>query len=459
MRKSLIVHAHFYQPSREDPLTGTIPQEAGAAPFHDWNEKIHSTCYAPNARLGNYAKISFNMGPTLWQWMSRAHPETCSSIVEQVSQAKARTGFSNAMAQPFNHTILPLANTNDKRTQVIWGIRFFEHMFGFPPKGMWLPETAVDIETLRIMAENGIQFTILAPWQVKQSTDVTERPFVVKLSHKKIGILLYEPSLSTQISFDPSSTENADQFLKNLVNPIFNTFSREKSYIVIASDGELYGHHQPFRDYFLSYLMDGAISKYGIEPSLPEEVFHENSDIRKIAIRENTSWSCSHGVERWRSTCACTPHGDWKRPLRDALNNLAQDMDNIYFDEIHHIYPEPWKMRDEYIDVIIGKTTMEKFLFDRGIKAAKDKDKTRLLLLSQFERQRMFTSCGWFFEDFDRIEPRNNVQYCAQAIRLLGESTQNDLRDKARNLFRRVLSWRTGLRADRVFDDFDARAR
>ena len=459
MQKILIVHAHFYQPSREDPLTGIIPQEAGAAPFHDWNERIHSTCYAPNARLGNYVKISFNMGPTLWQWMSKAHPETCSSIIKQVNRARAQTGFSNALAQPFNHTILPLATTHDKWTQIVWGIRFFKHVFGFSPKGMWLPETAVDEETLRIMAENGIEFTILAPWQAKHPVTETERPYEVEYSQKKVGILFYEPSLSTQISFDPSSTENADQFLKKHVNPVFNSYAREKSLIFVASDGELYGHHQPFRDHFLSYLMDGAITKYGIESSLPEKVFHEETDIRKTAIRDNTSWSCSHGVERWRSTCACTPHGDWKKPLRDALNVLAQDLDTIYFNEIQHIYPEPWKMRDEYIEVIIGKISMEKFLFDRGFITTQDKGKARLLLLSQFERQRMFTSCGWFFEDFDRIEPRNNVQYCAQAIRLLGEATQEDLREKARSLFRKVLSWKTGLRADTVFDEFNARGR
>jgi alpha-amylase/alpha-mannosidase (GH57 family) len=391
--------------------------------------------------------------------MSRAHPETCAIIVKQVWKARADTGFSNAMAQPFNHTILPLSNVHDKRTQVVWGIRFFEHVFGFKPKGMWLPETAVDVETLQVLAENGIQFTILAPWQAKHPIDDTEKPYSVETMQKKIGILFYEPSLSTQISFDPSSTENADQFLNYLVTPIFNTFKREYSFILVASDGELYGHHQPFRDHFLSYLMDGAIKKYGIEPSIPEKVFHEDSDTSNISIRDNTSWSCSHGVERWKSTCACTPHGDWKRPFREALNDLAQDLDTIYFNDIRRIYPEPWKIRDDYIDVIIGKTSIDKFLIERGFKTTGELEKAKLLLYSQFERQRMFTSCGWFFEDFDRIEPRNNVQYCAQAIRLLEEATNVDLRDKARNLFRKVLSWKTGLRADTVFNDFDERAR
>ncbi len=457
MQKSLIVHAHFYQPPREDPLTGTIPVEIGAAPFHDWNEKIHFNCYAPNARLGNYGKISFNIGPTLWQWMNKAHPETCTSIVKQVRKARADTGFSNVIAQPFNHTILPLSNKNDKRTQVIWGKRFFEHVFGFKSKGMWLPETAVDTETLQVLEENDIQFTILAPWQAKHPVDETEKPYLVETAQKKIGLLFYEPSLSTQISFDPSSTENADEFIKNLVAPIFNSFIKENPFLLIASDGELYGHHQLFRDHFLSYLMDGAIKKYGIELSLPEKAFHDQTDIQKISIRDNTSWSCSHGVDRWKTTCACTPHGDWKGPLREALDGIAQDLDTIYFDEIRRIYPEPWRIRDDYIEVIIGHISIENFLIERGYKTTRELEKAKLLLFSQFERQRMFTSCGWFFEDFDRIEPKNNVQYCAQAIRLMEEATNIDLREKARNLFRKVLSWKTGLRADSVFNEFDKR--
>ena len=263
------VHGHFYQPPREDPLTGEIPMEPGAAPYQNWNERIHEQCYRPNARLGNFQNISFNIGPTLATWMESCDPDTLNSIVQQEQNNFVRYGVGNAIAQSYNHTILPLASLEDKKTQIVWGIRSFENLFHHKPLGMWLPETAVDLETLDVMADHGIEFTILAPWQADQKELDTSLPYKVECPNgKSMVVFFYNQDLSTRISFDPGSTDNADKFVEKSLLPRFKPASKGKSLdqlLLIASDGELYGHHQPFRDKFLSYLLDGALKNSNVK--------------------------------------------------------------------------------------------------------------------------------------------------------------------------------------------------
>ena len=462
--KAFSIHAHFYQPPREDPLTGEIPLEPGAVPYHNWNERIHDHCYRPNALLGNFERISFNMGPTLLDWMADFDPLTMSKIIEQDRWNMEVHGVGNAMAQAYNHTIMPLASRQDKITQVRWGIADFHKRYGHQPSGMWLPEAAVDEESLEILAQHGIAFVILAPWQADTQDLDTSMPYTVNLPNGgSITAFFYDQDLSTRISFDPGATSNADAFiLQNLMPKYHMNGSRHiPELVLVASDGELYGHHQPFRDKFLSYLLGGAISKHPITPTYPALWLKQFPVTRSMKIRNNTSWSCHHGIERWRSAYGCTPHGEWKEPLREGLRQIAEGVDHLFLATLGQIVDNPWELRNEYIHVVLGDRKVNDLIASRAIhRLGEDtRKKAANLLAAQYERQRMFTSCGWFFDDFDRIEPRNNVSYCAQAVWLTYRATGIDLSPQASAWLRPVRSWRTGMTADTVFLNYLARAR
>jgi alpha-amylase/alpha-mannosidase (GH57 family) len=454
------VHAHFYQPPREDPVSGQIPLEASAAPYPNWNERIHAECYRPNAELRNFERISFNIGPTLFAWLSSYHPATARRIVEQDRLNVRRHGVGNALAQAYNHTILPLGAYPDKVTQVYWGMADFTAHFGRRPQGMWLPETAVDLETLDVMAQMGLQFTILAPWQAEGSVDATE-PYIVRLHNgRQMTVFFYQQELSGAISFNPDLTTNADHFALNELSPRFNpekTRRGEAQMMMIASDGELYGHHQFFRDRFLARLVDGATSSLDMNHTYPARWLLEHPARQVVGIREHTSWSCHHGVGRWTGECACTP-GDraWKQHLWRAMERLAKDLDMQFYDAARRWVCDPYRLRQRYIHVILGQMSLSALLAEEGAPnlTSDQQNRLRLWLESQRERQRMFTSCGWFFEDFDRIEPRNNLAYAAQAVRLAREAGGADLRDEVIAELAPVSSRRSGLRAIEVFNEF-----
>ena len=452
---AICIHGHFYQPPREDPLTGKIPVEAGAAPYPNWNERIFDQCYRPNAELENFQKISFNIGPTLNEWLKSTHPMVLEQIISQDQYNVNKHGVGNAMAQAYNHTILPLSTRVDKETQVRWGIAEFMCRFGHRPQGMWLPEAAVDMETLEVLEEHGIEFVILAPWQADKDNLDVSHPYRVELSGgKQITAFFYDEDLSMRVSFDPGATVNADQFVLNYVLPKFSedSTSADRLYLV-ASDGELYGHHQPFRDKFLAYLMDGVLEKKNIEAVYPGLWLKKHPATETIRIRENTSWSCHHGVSRWKEACGCAAHGEWKAPLRQAFNQIADAVDQQYLSLVGKHLENPWELRHSYTQVLCGKMQPEEYIQSMlsGTLTTEETQAIELLLRAQFERQRMFTSCGWFFGDFDRIEPRNNIAYAAQAVWLTEQATGVDLSEQALNWLKPVKSWRSGLRGDQVF--------
>ena len=456
---SICIHGHFYQPPREDPLTGEIPVEPGAAPYRNWNERIHSQCYFPNALVRNFERISFNIGPTLMEWMFDFDAETQADIITQNQKNVEEHGVGNAMAQSYNHTILPLASLEDKITQVRWGIADYELRYGQKPLGMWLPEAGVDHETLSVMAECGIQFTILAPWQAETTQLDVSHPYRVVLpGQRRISVFFYNQELSTRISFDPASTVNADQFLMEYVMPKFKAWqngvdSNEPQLVMIASDGELYGHHQPFRDKFLAYLLDGALDNVAVETTYPALWLKKYPPKEEIKIRQNTSWSCHHGVLRWSGVCNCTPHSEWKAQFRFALNRLSEAIDQQFLNVLGGRLEDPWELRHRYIGVLHGLVSLKDLV--AGLGGWNPDDRTlkqlHLLLRAQYERQRMFTSCGWFFEDYDRIEPRNNTAYAAQATWLTRMATGVDLSELAGEELDKVTSYRTGLSAAEVF--------
>ncbi len=343
-------------------------------------------------------------------------------------------GAGNAMAQAYNHTILPLASRRDKVTQVAWGIADFIHRFQRKPQGMWLPETAMDLETLEVLADFGIEFTILAPWQAADAAIDTSEPYLVSLDGgRKITVFFYHQELSTRISFDPWSTLNADQFAEFYMLPGFNQAKQKKGeaqMLMLASDGELYGHHQPLRNYFLERLVDGAVKTLNMRPTYPVQWLKEHPARQFTGLKENTAWSCHHGLGRWLGECDCTPDdGVWKVRLRRALLQLAGAVDGLYLEVTQPYFQDPWSLRDHYIHVVLGEMSLDDLLFSQSGQRLKQDARLRVhqMLEAQRERQRMFTSCGWFFDTFDRIEPQNVVAYAAQAVLLARQATGVDL--------------------------------
>jgi len=453
--KHFCVHGHFYQPPRVDPFTGEIPQEYGAEPYPNWTEKIYHSCYLPNANAGNFEKISFNIGSTLTHWMEREHPETLQAIIQQENTVTARLGISNGMAQPYYHIIMPLSNRRDKTTLVRWGLHDYQRMFGHLPQGMWLPETAMDLETLDVLAEEGMQFTILAPWQAKRSDLDITRPYRIELpSGRSMGVFFYNSFLSGEISFNPDSTENADRFVHDWLQPQMAFIQRDgPQFFLAASDGELYGHHQPYRDMFLAHLLDGAVESQGILRSYPAGWLREHPLDQTAEVIEDTSWSCHHGIERWRDVCGDAPDATWKKPLREFLSGLCEAVDQVFAEFSNGLLEDPWQARDDYAQVITDKVNPNDFVHSHA-KNDLSPDETAMLknlLAAQNERLRMLSSDAWFFYDLDRIEPLNALKYAAHATYLTRLASGKDVSEALLPILSRAQSKASGLHGDMAF--------
>ena len=421
----LCFHAHFYQPPREEPFTGKIPREAGAEPYHDYNEKITAECYRPNSMLGNFERISFNVGPTLAAWLASNARDTYDLIVQADRANVAATGVGNAIAQSAHHTILPLARRRDKLTQVAWGIASFEYRFGRKPIGMWLPEMAVDYETLETLAAAGLTFTVLSDEQVHVEATGLAGPYCVKLSAgRSIAVFVRDRFTSNQLSFD------MDQFPDSQVWAERALASRGPGLTLIATDGETFGHHRRGGEHFLHNVLWRDAPALGFQVMPLTRYLADHPPQIEIEIREMTSWSCGHGVLRWATGCECTP-GDsrWKGALRRALDNLASEIDLVYTTEMRAAGANPWSMRDAYIAVVVGQMDSSTFLAAQGLGSLPSLTADRLLKLlrAQFHRQRMYASCAFFFEELTRVEPRYAIANAARAIMLVKEATGEDL--------------------------------
>jgi hypothetical protein len=428
-RPRLIVHGHFYQPSRSDPWSGQIQEEPAAAPYHDWNARIDAECYRPNVERANLSRISFDLGPSLATWLARADPATYAGVLAS-DQPGAR-----AMAQSYHHTILPLASLADRRTEIRWGLRDFELRFGRPARGLWLPETAVDLPTLRILADEGVSHTILAPWQAADPELESRRPYRVALGGGQTMIVaFYDREMSGTVSFDSGATADADQFAAEHVEPRLADADFEDdtpALAVIATDGELYGHHKAFRDLFLQRLVAPQASSAAIRSfdvvgfaSALEDAGGQGFPV--TAIVERTSWSCHHGVARWTAECPDAADGRWKGPLRAALDRLAAGIDAVSVDLLRTAAPGAdadellGAARDAYVDVVHGAMEADDFAA-RWLPNAKLDD--RRLLISVLEAQRwrlaMFASDGWFWDDPARSETAQILRAAARAVRLI----------------------------------------
>ncbi len=457
---NLCIHGHFYQPPREDPISDYIPEEIGAEPYKNWNERILAECYRPNAEQGNFGKMSFNIGPTLFRWMQMAAPDVCEMIIRQERQNYDIYGTGNGMAQAYNHSILPLASVEDKRTQVRWGISDFKSRFGHLPEGMWLPETAANTETLCVLSDCGIRFTILAPWQIIPHCKNQTGAYAVELpgGRDPFNIFSYDQEFSTMVSFVPDMTVNGDRFLEVLKEKR-NSFPDHL--VTVASDGELYGHHQKYRDLFLRYLLNEGGQSHGVDWTYPGLWLKENRIEDLADLVENTSWSCLHGIDRWRSACGCTAWADWKLPLRNALNAIGDWVNQVYYSQMINRFPDPWELRHRYIDLITGQVELAALCKELTGQTWKEKELKFIqsMLKAQYERQRSFTSCGFFFDEFHRIEPQNNIAYAANAVWLTEQATGQTMDTSILEGLKMVRSHRTGLRGDTIYDQTRLRAK
>lgn len=462
----LTVHGHFYQPPRENPWLEAIELQDSALPFHDWNERINKECYNPNSvskivdsrnkildMTNNYAHMSFNFGPTLLSWMEKFAPHTYERIIKaDIESIAEHDGHGNAMAQVYNHIIMPLANERDKQTQVKWGIRDFEYRFGRKPEGMWLAETAVDDDTLRVLEENGIKFTVLSPYQAlkirkegaKDWQDVSwgnidparsYRYYIKSAPGKFIDLFFYDGAISRSVAFD-ELLKDGNKFIKRLKEGV-SDLRDYPQLINIATDGESYGHHTKFGDMALAYVLQIKAKDEGFTITNYAEYLDKYKSDYEADIKQASSWSCFHGVGRWKEDCGCSTGGHpgwnqkWRKPLREALDYLRDELSKIYETEGVKYFTNPWEVRNNYISVILdrGSHTVNKFQRENFLPDLTDNQKVKAMELLEIQRQAllMYTSCGWFFSEISGIETVQIMKYAARAMQLAASFTKKDL--------------------------------
>jgi alpha-amylase/alpha-mannosidase (GH57 family) len=447
----LAVHGHFYQPPRENPWTETVPVERSAAPFHDWNERVCAESYRPNgwarvvdehgrvlAIVNNYAYLSFDVGPTLASWLADAAPDVLARMVEGDAVG------GGAIAQAYNHLILPLASERDVRTQVRWGLADFAHRFGRPAEGMWLPETAVNDTVMRVLAEEGVGFTVLAPGQAlavrplggdEAWRDVADGSIDTRRSYRwvhpddpalGVDVVFYDGPLSHDVAFAAGGLSSQALVARaRLAAPAGGL-------VCVAADGETFGHHHTFAERAIAYALPVEAPRSGIEVSTVAAWLRRHPPQLEVQVRES-SWSCAHGVARWRADCGCSTGGPpgadqkWRAPLRGALDLLGAAVTEVFERRAPAVLKDGWAARDDYIDVLLGRRSLDDFAADHVVG-----DRVEAFTLLELERHAMlmYTSCGWFFWDLAGIETVQVLRYAARAMDLLGELGEDAPRDE-----------------------------
>lgn len=456
---SLILHGHFYQPPRENPWLDIIERQRYAAPHHDYNHKIADECYTANAFsrfldgrgrvldiVNNYEFLSFNFGPTLLSWMQDQIPDTLERIIEGDKLSIKNTGYGSAMAQAYNHMIMPLADPKDRLTQILWGMEDFRYRFGRKAEGMWMPETAINQDTIDDLVACGIKFTILSPTQAERVRwldeeewiDVSDNDIDSSRTYRCynsdrtdwLNIIFFDKPISVSVSFE-HLLRDAEGFIQRLKES-----AHGRKMICIATDGEIYGHHEPFSNMCITAMaLKLNQEKYGLKMTSAAAHLAENSPQLEVVLKggekgEGTAWSCSHSLGRWKRDCGCTtdsPQGwsqAWRAPLREGLDKLNQSLKELYQNEAVSFFTDPWKARDDYAEYLLnpGEDSFNDFLNKHGKRELDNKEKARALMLLEMQKYSMymFTSCGWFFGEISRLEPEQNLKYACRAIQLAG---------------------------------------
>ncbi len=470
MKKFICIHGHFYQPPRENPWIDVIERQESAYPYHDWNQRIDAECYTPNTAarlldaeqyivdvLNNYEYISFNFGPTLMQWIERFSPKTYQRIIEADTISVHRNnGHGNAIAQVYNHIIMPLANRTDKQIQVKWAIEDFRYHFHRDPEGMWLAETAVDIETLEVLADYGIKFTILSPYQAKRFRVLGTKtwidvagaidgryPYLCKLpGGKSIIIFFYDGIIAQEVAFG-GLLNNGEMFFRRLLEaanaptPFKNALAVLEN---IATDGETYGHHHKFAEMGLAYAIKRILESKDVEITNYAAFLDQFPPFLEVEIRENTSWSCAHGIERWRDNCGCKVNAGsgnwnqkWRKPLRKAMEFLRQTTQDVFYEKAIQYTDKPDDLLLDYIDVLLRPHLKQDWLYEH-IKVEHLTEKQKVLLWSLLEACKfslyIFTSCAWFFDEISGIETVQVLTYAVRCIELLKELGIEDVEER-----------------------------
>jgi alpha-amylase/alpha-mannosidase (GH57 family) len=466
------IHGHFYQPPRENPWLEEIELQDSAHPFHDWNERITVESYRPNAWarvvdgegfitqiINNYSRINFDFGPTLLSWLETRAPDVYQAVLTADRESQNRfSGHGSAIAQAYNHMIMPLANRRDKVTQVRWGVRDFERRFGRSPEGMWLPETAVDYETLTVLSEEGVRFTIFAPYQARRvrpignsdwedvgagGIDISRAHSIPLPNGRSIAAFFYDGPISHDIAFG-GVLQNGEQFAHRLADPGRNAPADRPFLSHVATDGETYGHHQRHAEMALAFALE-AIDKQQLATltNYGEFLAHHPPET-EAEIWENTSWSCAHGIERWRSNCGCNAgrgagwQQEWRGPLRAALDWLRDVLAPKFEEKGKALLKDPWAARDDYIRVILDRSppSLDSFFATHATHPLDSGEQIIALELLELERhvQLMYTSCGWFFDDLGGIETVQILEYAGRAVQLaehlFSESLEGELKNR-----------------------------
>jgi alpha-amylase/alpha-mannosidase (GH57 family) len=477
----ICVHGHFYQPPRENPWLEAVETEDSAAPYHDWNDRVTAECYAPNGAsrivnhdqeivriVNNYSRISFNFGPTLLSWLAENAPRTYRMIQAGDEKSKARyDGHSSALAQVYNHLIMPLAEPRDRETQIRWGIADFERRFGRRPEGMWLPETAVDRHSLDLLAQHGIRFTILAPHQCLRVRELDEstlqpslpelgyagagwvetrdasvdprRPYLLRLDEgRSLAVFFYDGPISRGVAFEGLLNSGEDFALR--LESAFDAGNPEPQMVHIATDGESYGHHHRYGEMALSYGLELIESGHAAKLTNYGAFLAAFPPRWEAEIIEGTSWSCIHGVERWRSNCGCNGgkpgwNQQWRAPLRAALDWLRDTITPLTEEAGGGLFEDVWEARNGYISVLLRRENSlsageaaDRFFAAYASHPLLEDERIRALKLMEMQRhaQLMYTSCGWFFDDISGIETVQIIAYAARVIQLASEVFAKD---------------------------------
>jgi alpha-amylase/alpha-mannosidase (GH57 family) len=464
MERYVCIHAHFYQPPRENAWLEAVENQDSAYPYHDWNERVTAECYAPNSAsrildgdgrilqiVNNYSKISFNFGPTLLSWMEQKSPAVYEAILSADRESqRIFSGHGSAVAQAYNHMILPLATRQDKYTQILWGIRDFEKRFGRHPEGMWLPETAVDLQTLEVLVELGIKFTILSPYQAGRVRPLGARAwrkvdggridpsmaYAVRVgSGKSISVFYYDGPISRAIAFEDLLADG-----KRFSDRLLGAFSDARTWpqlVHIATDGETYGHHRAYGDMALAFALHDIETSQLARLTNYAEYLEQHPATQEARIVQNTSWSCAHGIERWRSDCSCSSGGhagwnqQWRAPLRQAFDWLRDSVAPRYETEAKKLFESPWQTRDAYVEVVLDRSRENVIRFmtaqaKRELSPAETVTGLKLLELQRY-LMLMYTSCGWFFDEVSGIETVQVIQYAGRALQLAGQLFAEDM--------------------------------
>ncbi len=451
MKRCACVHGHFYQPPRENPWTGAVERQPSAGRDHDWNARIARECYVPNGEarvvdgdgritdiVDNYAWMSFNFGPTLLAWLEKEHPQAYARLLAADKESAARLeGHGNAVAQAFHHAILPLASPRDRATEIRWGLADFRTRFGRDAEGLWLPECAADDATLAAVEAEGVKFVILEPHQADEVRPLSGgawKPAAGALrpgqaytwggGAGKLAVFFYDGPLSRSVAFERAMSDSRT-FAGRVAKTVPPT--AEDGLALLATDGESYGHHESFAEMGLAHFLRYALPAEGVTPVNLAWWLAAHPPRHEARLRPGgTSWSCPHGVERWRSACGCGAVDgsslEWRAPLRSALEGLRDRFDALYEKESAGLLPDPWAARDAYISVVLdrSKENVERFLTRHAPAAKEESARVKTLTLLELQRHSlmMFTSCGWFFDQLSRLEPVQVLLYAARALEL-----------------------------------------